>query len=497
MTKLMVIGIDALDPHLIEQFKSELPNISRLMDGMPKISLDSIIPPDTIPAWVTIYTGMNPAKHGILYAANVFGDSWKSIRSIDNSIFKGKTFWDIAGDRGKKVCILFPQLTVPTWKVSGVMVGRSIDRVFDSEPKGILEKYGINHLSRFKGEHPGPDGLAEFSSKAMELTQEEAQIAIRISMDYDWDLFFVYFGWLDLVEHYFWRYCDSSDPTFPGINPYQDVIRNFYRTFDEIIGKFARTHTESNLIVMSDHGHGMRPPRTVNINELLRKKGYLFTKGGEQREILTIIEEKMKSRLLRFVHKHELDLLMVRFATRAPFISNRSKGYYTSKSTIDEDRSLAILSTFMGPKAYPHGGIQVSRIRLETLGIDYEELRTELIAELKNLRHPESNAPLIMWALRREDVYQGPMIERYPDIVFELAEGFGVHWAIHCPLIGTAYEHNLASGGHKREAVFVLSLSGNRRPARDRMNLMDVAPTLLDVLGVEKIDGFDGTSIFR
>jgi predicted AlkP superfamily phosphohydrolase/phosphomutase len=99
------------------------------------------------------------------------------------------------------------------------------------------------------------------------------------------------------------------------------------------------------------------------------------------------------------------------------------------------------------------------------------------------------------WVCRREDLYSGPHISQFPDIVFELEDGYGVYWGIHTPLVGTAYEHNLASGGHKKDAVFLLS-GTDRHPRSREMTLMDVAPTILDLLGMKEDFGFDGHSIF-
>ena len=111
------------------------------------------------------------------------------------------------------------------------------------------------------------------------------------------------------------------------------------------------------------------------------------------------------------------------------------------------------------------------------------------------MRSPDEDAPLMSWICRREDLYSGPHISQFPDIVFELQDGYGVYWGIHTPLVGTAYEHNLASGGHKKDAVFLVS-GGGKEAATHEMSLMDVAPTILNLLGVEGDFGFDGQSIF-
>ena len=100
MRKVLAIGRDALDPVLLSRFKPDLPHFRKLMADSPKIRLKSIFPPDTVPAWITIFTGLNPAKHGLVYSFDVFESQWQDIINIDIDTFRGRTFWDIASKFG-------------------------------------------------------------------------------------------------------------------------------------------------------------------------------------------------------------------------------------------------------------------------------------------------------------------------------------------------------------------------------------------------------------
>ena len=83
----------------------------------------------------------------------------------------------------------------------------------------------------------------------------------------------------------------------------------------------------------------------------------------------------------------------------------------------------------------------------------------------------------------------------YPDIVFELKDDYGVGWDIY--LYGKAYDHKVASGGHAKDAVFLIR-NVNRAVMKQDMNVVDVAPTILDLLGIEwRGFDFDGKSIFE
>lgn len=497
MSKVMMIGIDGLDPALLLKFRDELPNFDKLIQESQFFKSESVIPVDSFSAWVSIFTGLNPAEHGILYTPDVFEKNKDRAKmNIDNRVLKGKTFWDIAGNAGKEVCILFPVFAYPPWKVNGIMVSRHPTNQGDvlAYPSTLTEKYEISHLRGLTEPHPGASHLGKFFEHAKEVTLEEAKFGLEILRSKsDWDLFFIYLVALDEIKHFFWRYYDEDDPTHPEDNPYKNVIKDFYKLLDSIVGDFINLVPDATTIVLSDHGHGMRPPKTVNINELLREKGYLKSRDGKLNP-KSYLMERIKTAALNFIHKHELDYWAVKLSRLAPKLS---KEIYTSSSSIDWEETIAFLSQFAGPKSYPHGGIEINTKNLKEW--DYEKLRDALIEVIANLKRPDTGEALVNWVCRREDLYTGAHISKYPDIIFELKEGYGVYWSIHTPLIGTAYEHNLASGGHKRDAVFLISNCEKELTiAKTDMTLMDVAPTVLDILEVEQnSDLNDGRSIFR
>jgi glycosyltransferase involved in cell wall biosynthesis len=80
-----------------------------------------------------------------------------------------------------------------------------------------------------------------------------------------------------------------------------------------------------------------------------------------------------------------------------------------------------------------------------------------IIATLDSLSDPETGNKLIYECYPRQQIYNGPFKDRFPDIMFTLDPQYGLHWSIHDDLIITDYAHKLVSGGHSRDAVFLLS----------------------------------------
>jgi len=490
--RVVIIGIDGMDKELIEKFKSELPVISKLKQLSPVKYSESVFPPDSETAWATIYTGLNPAKHGIILFLDALEKSIEhQTKDSDNASIRGKTFWDIAGAYGKKVCILLPHVGYPVWRVNGVMVGRSsvIDDV-QTYPGNLDVNFDLSQLNTIKG-FPGKGGISheEFIHKHEKLLEATLEFSKILFEREEWDIFFVYSSILDVVPHFFWKYHDENDPSYPGdSNPYKDVIKKLYKMHDSFVKEFYKGIDENTvLIVMSDHGHGRRPTQNVNINELLRQKNLL--KGSEKRTHKKI--EVIKKEIMKMVSKYHFENYASKILKKIP----RTRKFFISSPSIDWDKTIAYASDLSGIKSYPYGGIKINR-KLLTNKTEYEKIRNEIVDMLLNLEHPFTRENLVIWAKKREELYDGPYIDKYPDIVFELDEEFGIGNRINTPIIEESYIHAVVPGSHKRyNAVFYI-VGDDTKINTDKITLLDIAPTILDLPGIDrKKFNFDGTSI--
>src|SRR5258708_6337739 len=65
--KLIVLGIDGMDPPLLQQYMAEgkMPNFAALAARGSFLPLETSIPPQSPVAWANLITGMNPGGHGI------------------------------------------------------------------------------------------------------------------------------------------------------------------------------------------------------------------------------------------------------------------------------------------------------------------------------------------------------------------------------------------------------------------------------------------------
>src|SRR6266487_2353231 len=102
MTRVVMIGIDGLDADLLRVYGPSLPHIRQLMLESPFLELQSTFPPRADTAWASVYTGFNPSNHGILLVNSLRGGSPDTLPNWNS--LQGETFWDIAGQAGKRVC---------------------------------------------------------------------------------------------------------------------------------------------------------------------------------------------------------------------------------------------------------------------------------------------------------------------------------------------------------------------------------------------------------
>ena len=506
MSKLLFIGIDALDSVQVDRLADDLPNLTRLRQQGYYTRFGSIWPPDSETVWSTIYTGWNPARHGIFQFVDPLQKTATYIaQERNNAVFRHHTFWDLAGAAGKKTSVLFPHVGYPSWPVNGVMMTRSsLTKELSVAPEGVLDGYDLNGLNEVKGLAGRKKQAYVEANKA--LVERQLELSLQLMRTQAWDLFFTYWSSLDLIQHQFWSHHDPADPTHPGETPFLHTIRDFYVLHDRMVGQLlAEVDEETSVIVMSDHGHGMRPVQIFNINRLLREHGFLTLKHNTQSAQVDLLKQ-LKNRATDFVGRHELGGLAARALRLAPW----TKKLYVSAADINFSRTLAYTTDMSGIKAYSYGGIRIARQNLQ--GRSYTSVCEEIMELLMQARAGENGSggnssgenssggndgvPLVQWIKQREELYDGPFLEEYPDLIFDLHPDYGVGWDARGPLFDVSHSHNLYPGSHiGANAVFSLTGPAARSVSRDIESMMDVAPTVLDILEVPTEVDFDGESI--
>jgi predicted AlkP superfamily phosphohydrolase/phosphomutase len=499
-SKVVVIGIDGLDANLLLKFQDDLPHFAELIRASPLVRMSSVFPPDSPTAWASIFTGLNPAKHGVIS----FKDPVSNAKVADYTDYAkdaiaGRTFWDFAGRNKKKCCIIFPHSSYPPWPVNGIMVSRTTEadlKRFDIKtyPTDLSLRCNPDELRPVTSFPTDPGHIIEPTRRVI---LNETRLAARFLADFDWDVFFMYFSSLDNIQHVFWRYFDENDPSYSTSNRYRNVIPQFYKFYDsQVIGKLSGLiEPKDALIVVSDHGHGMRPYNTVSFNEILSRAGLLETKMKSQNfSNVYYLQDLAKRKFTTFIDQNRV---AAKVASKILSLFPRGLGLYTGLSPIDWDQTMAYLSdSSAGLKTYSYAGV---RLRENPSSLSYEQIRQTVIDLLMKMEDPESSNKIVEWANRREELYDGPYLSKYPDVIFKLKDDWGVDWNTGSSLFGKSITHKLFSGTHRQDsAVFLIHRQDKMFCSSDEPGLTDVTPTILHLLGFNYSDScspFDGKNL--
>src|SRR5262249_52047036 len=125
---------------------------------------------------------------------------------------------------------------------------------------------------------------------------------------------------------------------------------------------------------------------------------------------------------------------------------------------------------------------------------DARGLIDDLKAGLKEICHPETGRPLVERVYEAEELYHGPHMRHAPDLTVVLTDWryrtIGLHDFTPHRVISRGFG---PTGDHRMEGILIAAGPAFRAGVvPDRANLLDIAPTVLRVLGVPVPADMDG-----
>jgi predicted AlkP superfamily phosphohydrolase/phosphomutase len=477
MSRVVVIGIDGMDWRTLEPLLPSLPTLRAIAASGFAGGMDSIFPPDSIPSWVSIFTGLDPSEHGILESIDYFKKNTRQF-SVDTNRFRGRTFWDAASAMGKQSIVVNPLLAYPPWDIRGIMASGPvfISGTADIRPGNLRGRYALPPLGGIV-DFPEKRELSAFAEKSKAETKAIVDFTVKLLENEPWDLAFVTLLTLDRIFHFFWRYHDPEDPTHPRRSPHRDTVVDFHRFLDECVGRIARSAgPDTTVLILSDHGHGMRPTLHFNVNRLLLDNGLLVSRiKGPKFLSPRYYIDRAKDAALETLHRLDLEDLSYRVAHVLPWTRSLKKGDFLT----ERSGNIATASAFGGNN--PFGGIDVSKDRCADSGLEYEAVRDRIIALLLGAADADGER-VFLWAKRREEIYSGPYLERFPDVLYEMKPRFGTSWSLYRPLVTVNPRHRKISGGHRSTGVLLAGPLHGRTVCRERLSPLNIGATVLDLL---------------
>jgi predicted AlkP superfamily phosphohydrolase/phosphomutase len=263
------------------------------------------------------------------------------------------------------------------------------------------------------------------------------------------------FDTTDRVQHMFFRCLDPEHPANRGkeVEKYKKVIEELYIKMDTLIGKaLEKTDDKTVLGVISDHGF-TQFRRGVNLNSWLYKEGYLSLKDGN--------------------------------TVSGDWLANvdweRTKAF-----------SLGLAGIFINRKGRESKGIVEE-------GEELQALKNEMIEKLSGLIDEGTGGISIRQVLDTERAHSGPYKYDAPDLLVGYNAGYRSSWGCAVGRVTDAvFEDNTKhwSGDHCVDPNIVPGvLFINRKISKENPHLNDMAPTVLNLFGVEIPKYMKGTPL--
>jgi len=270
-------------------------------------------------------------------------------------------------------------------------------------------------------------------------------------------LFFCLFDTPDRVQHMFWRFGEHGHPANHkgGASDMTNVIEEHYRSCDAIVGKAMQYADEQTLfIVLSDHGMNSFQ-RGVHINTWLHDSGLLALRNGV----------KPGPEAGEFFHNVDW---------------SRTSAY-----------AVGLGSIYLNVKGREGNGIVEAG--------EADALKAAICKGLTGLGDPMRGKVAIRSVVRREDIYSGPYADESPDLLVNFSDGYRVSWATALGGVPEGhFEDNVKkwSGDHIIDPSLVPGVLFMSRAFRaENAHLIDLAPTILEGLGLPKGPAMEGGSL--
>ncbi len=431
-------------------------HLGHLMEEGIYGELESTIPPITVPAWTSMMTGKSPGRLGFYGFRNRADYSYDGMVFANSQYIREDTVWDILS-RGRKrsVVIGVPQ-TYPPKPINGCLITSFLtpdttrQYTYPPELKGEVENLVGEYM--LDVDNFRTDEKEQLLHQIHEMTEKRFRVAKYLMTTKPWDFFIVVEIGLDRMHHGFWKFFDKGHRKYRAGSKFEGAIKEYYLYLDRHVGEMLSVVGEDTaVVVVSDHGaKGMEGG--VCINEWLMEKGYLALKE-KPREMVPL-----------------------------------------SKVKIDWDRTAAwgeggyYCRLFLNVKGRePRGTIERSM---------YDEVRDRLKRELEGLADDSGNH-MGTRVFKPEEIY--PVVNGIPP---DLIVYFGdLRWrSVGSVGIGSVHTFENDTGpddaNHSQHGTFIMRVPGMKARGKvSGLHIMDVAPTVLKLLGLRVPEDMEGKVI--
>jgi predicted AlkP superfamily phosphohydrolase/phosphomutase len=498
--QVLVIGLDAAEAPLLERWAADgsLPHLAAVIAGGTTAHLTNCL--DTLPGaiWPEIAMGISGARTGLYFIPRQVHTGEAVVRSVTQDEYDADAqYWAVASRHGRRACTLDVPQTVPVAGADGVQVFEwgLHDREFEiqSEPPEVLD-----HIRARWGDHPvdicdlhhgrtttGYRALLEALERGADAKTAWASELLERE---HWDVFSCVWSECHCVGHQLHHFLD---PTHPAHEPEADPLlldswRRVYQRIDAGIGRLmAAAGPEATVLVIASHGMASYIAGYQLLPEVLTRLGT----GPQASKAATApgrLPAPVRSLLRAVIPARTRHRRLV--ATGNIRTWNWLESPTCRAAPVENNRVGAIRLNIRGRE--PHGAVEP--------GAEADELTDELRRELLALRLPGTETPIVREVLTPIEAFGPDHHPDLPDLMVVFRRDIGPLdrcWSERIGLvevpIGSARLPR--TGDHTDESRLWTAgpgiVAGGLLPPGD---VLDLAPTILDLLEVPIPDGLDG-----
>jgi len=490
LKKVLVIGIDGGDWRYINYGveKGKLPVIEKLMQSGCYGELKSVIPPYTFPAWLCFCSGKNPGSIGFYGYLKKKKNSYKT-EVIDSYAFSKITpFWKELNKNKIKTGIVNIPLTYKPVKTDEFMVclgdvdylPKDGHRCYPKELDNQIIK-GLGRLDYETTYSYFNRPLSEQLKESIKYLKNRSKLNKFLLEKYKSRLnLFLTIFFPDRLQHFI------TDP---------DKLMEYYSELDKEIDRLIKIFKPEDVLLISDHGGG-KVKKDFHVNEFLIKNGFLKLKDEKKRKkFLSKIGINVEN-LLSVLSFIRLDSKIIKMLPRKVIYLIKpaipSEKISIENADIDWNRTSAYAITdsgiFVNLKGRDPNGIVDKR--------EYNEIIEKITKKLKELRDPITRERIKIDVYTKKEMYKKDAFDESTDIIYSFDNW---DYIPKLSLVGEIFKNPRDLGNHKLTGVIIASGKNIRKGVVEGGELIDIAPTVLKLFGVDKPKDMDGKvlDIFR
>lgn len=281
--RILAIGLDSVPPSLLfDRFLPLMPHVQELLHRSTYGTLRSTDPPITVPAWAVMFSGMDPGTLGLYgFRHRRPGTYWDNY-SPNSRTPREPLLWERLSRLGRRVCVIGMPPGYPPPPVNGVYISDFLTPagaesfVYPAPLQDEVQRVsgGWEFDVTFRAED-----RPRIAEELLRMTRKHFAVARWLWARETWDFFAMHEIGPDRLHHAFWKFFDEAHPRYEADSAFRGVVEGYYRMLDEEVGRLLHdVPGDVRVLLLSDHG-SQAMAGGFCVNEWLIRQGHLTLKG--------------------------------------------------------------------------------------------------------------------------------------------------------------------------------------------------------------------------